>query len=479
MKRRNFLKTSLATLPFITINPTSLFSIVKTNFNIPFKKSDFGDDFLWGVATASYQIEGAWNEDGKGVSIWDTFSQKKKNILNGDNGSVACNFYHSYEKDIQIVKDLNLDVFRFSISWTRILPNGFGEVNKKGIAFYHKVIDKCLALGIQPWITCYHWDLPQALEDKGGWANRTVIDWFSNYVEIIAKEYGDKVKNWMVFNEQMSFVAAGYMGGMHAPGKMNLKKFFKAIHYSNLAHAEGGRVLRGIIKNGNIGSTWSCSSVEPKTQAKKHIKAAKKADALFNRMFIEPSLGLGYPFEDLSFINPIKKYILEGDEERIKFDFDFIGCQNYFRTVAKHSVWPPLIWADVIRGKNLVKDKSELTEMGWEVDPSGIYRILKQFGEYGKPIIVTENGVAYKDVVEDKKVHDTKRIKFFEDYLLNVLKAKNEGVDIRGYYIWTLLDNFEWAEGYHPRFGIVHVDFKTQERTIKDSGYWFQQLLKK
>lgn len=478
MKRRNFLKNTLATLPFITINPLSLFEIVDTNFNIPFKKSDFGNDFLWGVATASYQIEGAWNEDGKGVSIWDTFSQKKKNILNGDNGNVACDFYHTYENDIQIVKDLNMDVFRFSISWTRILPNGIGEINQKGIEFYHKVIDKCLALGIQPWITCYHWDLPQALEDEGGWANRKIIDWFGNFVEIIAKEYGDKVKNWMVFNEQMSFVGAGYMAGIHAPGKVSLNKFFKAIHYSNLAHAEGGRKLRQFVANGNIGSTWSCSAVEPKTQAKKHVKAAKKADALFNRMFIEPLLGLGYPFEDLSFINPVKKHIEEGDEEKIKFDFDFIGCQNYFRTVAKHSVWPPLIWTDVIKGKNLVEDKSELTEMGWEVDPSGIYRILKQFGQYGKPIIVTENGVAYEDIVEDNKVHDTKRIQFFEDYLLNVLKAKNEGVDIRGYYIWTLLDNFEWAEGYHPRFGIVHVDFETQKRTIKDSGFWFQQLLK-
>jgi beta-glucosidase len=372
-----------------------------------------------------------------------------------------------------------MDVFRFSISWTRILPNGIGEVNQKGLDFYHKVIDKCLAVGLQPWVTCYHWDLPQALQDLGGWTNRDIVKWFAVYVEVISKAYGDKVKNWMVLNEPAGFIGAGYMLGIHAPGERGLKKFMKGIHFTNLALAEGGRVLRKNVPNGNIGSTWSCSAIEPKTQAKRHVNAAKKADALFNRVFLEPCLGMGYPFADLPIISRLKKYIEPGDEEKMKFDFDFIGVQNYFRTVARFSLWPPVMWANVVDAKKLVKDESELTEMKWEVYPEGIYKVLKQFKAYNKRLIVTENGAAFKDVVENGSVHDTRRTKFYQDYLAQVLRAIHEGVPVHGYFAWTLMDNFEWAEGYHPRFGLIHNDFTTQKRTIKDSGLWFQSFLKK
>jgi beta-glucosidase len=476
MKRRTLLKQTLFTIPFFLANPIKAISLPA---NVTYKKADFGRDFLWGVATAAYQIEGAWNVDGKGVSIWDTFTHGKKNIKSGENGDTACDFYHSYEKDIQLVKDLNMDVFRFSISWTRILPNGIGEVNQKGLDFYHKVIDKCLAVGLQPWVTCYHWDLPQALQDLGGWTNRDIVKWFAVYVEVISKAYGDKVKNWMVLNEPAGFIGAGYMLGIHAPGERGLKKFMKGIHFTNLALAEGGRVLRKNVPNGNIGSTWSCSAIEPKTQAKRHVNAAKKADALFNRVFLEPCLGMGYPFEDLPIISRLKKYIEPGDEEKMKFDFDFIGVQNYFRTVARFSLWPPVMWANVVDAKKLVKDESELTEMKWEVYPEGIYKVLKQFQAYNKRLIVTENGAAFKDVVENGSVHDTRRTKFYQDYLAQVLRAIQEGVPVHGYFAWTLMDNFEWAEGFHPRFGLIHNDFETQKRTIKDSGLWFQSFLKK
>ena len=251
-----------------------------------------------------------------------------------------------------------------------------------------------------------------------------------------------------------------------------------AIHYCNLAMAEGGRVLRSNVENGNIGSTWSVTAIEPKNQSKRHVNAARKANAMFNRLFIEPCLGLGYPFEDLPIIKRLEQYIEPGDDEKLKFDFDFVGVQNYFRTIAKFSLWPPIMWANIVDGKKLVEDESELTEMGWEISPDGFYRVLKQFGEYGKPMIVTENGAAFEDHFEDGKIHDSRRTEFYQNYIGNMLKAKKEGVDIRGYFAWTFMDNFEWAEGYHPRFGIVHNDFETQKRTVKDSGLWFREFLK-
>lgn len=480
MKRRSFLKVSFFSLPILAISPKELLATTFRWKAVQFKATDFGEEFLWGVASAAYQIEGAWNKDGKGVSIWDTFSHKKNKIEDNSNGNIACDFYHQYEKDIELIKSLNFKIFRFSIAWTRILPNGTGAINQKGIDFYHKIIDKCLEVGLEPWITCYHWDLPQALEDQGGWANRKIVDWFAYYVSIIAKAYGKKVKNWMVLNEPMAFVGAGYMIGMHAPGKKSLGKFMKAIHYTNLAQAEGARALRQNIADARIGSTWSVTSVEPiDASKKKHQKAAVKADALFNRIFIEPALGMGYPFEDLAFVKAIKKHIEPGDEEKIQFDFDFIGVQNYFRTVAKFSLWPPLIWVKVLEGKDLVEDPEELTEMGWEQSPEGMYRILKQFAEYNKPLIVTENGAAFEDKLAQGKVEDPKRVQFFQNYLEQVLKAKQEGVDVQGYFVWSFIDNFEWAEGYQARFGIVHNNFETQKRTVKDSGLWFQHFLKK
>ncbi len=475
MQRRDLLKAAAITLPIVTLNPKTILAMLP---DAGFTKADFGKNFLWGVATAAYQIEGAWDEDGKSPSIWDTFTHKKGNIKTGENADVSCDFYHRYEEDLELLKSMNMDVFRFSISWSRILPYGTGKVNQKGLDYYHRVIDKCLSLGIQPWITAYHWDLPQVLQDKGGWTNRDIVDWFAEFVGVLAKNYGDKVKNWMVMNEPAAFVGLGYMAGMHAPGERGLGKFMAAIHHSNLAMAEGGRILKANVPQGNIGSTWSCTAIEPKSNAKRHRNAARKADVLFNRIFIEPSLGMGYPFEDLKLIKRLKKYILPGDDEKLKFDWDFIGVQNYFRTVAKFSLWPPIMWANTVKGKKLVDNEEDLTQMGWEISPDGIYRIIKQYAEYGKPMLVTENGAAFEDHVEGDRVHDERRVKFYQDYIRKVLKAKQEGVDLRGYFAWTMMDNFEWAEGYHPRFGLIHIDFETQERRMKDSALWFREFLK-
>lgn len=443
------------------------------------KRQSFGSDFLFGTATAAAQIEGAWDTDGKSPSIWDTFSQKKGKIANGSTTEYACDFYHKYEEDINLMADLGFDVFRFSIAWTRILPYGTGHINQRGIDYYNSVIDKCLARGVQPWITLYHWDLPQILEDQGGWTNRAIIQWFSEYVAVCAKHFGDRVKHWMVFNEPMAFTGLGYLSGQHAPGKRGLTKFLKSVHYVSMCQAAGGRVLRDLVPNATIGTTFSCTAVEPVNPNKKrHVVAARKADALFNRLFIEPSLGMGYPLDDLTVFKGIKKYIEPGDKEKLKFDFDFIGLQNYFRTVAKFSLWPPLMWANVIDAKKLVKDKDELTAMGWEVSPEGIYDVIMQFNKYGKPMIVTENGAAFEDHLnDDGSVHDDRRIQFFQAYLSNVLKAKNEGAHLNGYFLWSFMDNFEWAEGYEPRFGIVYNDFETQQRYPKNSALWWQAFL--
>ncbi len=477
MNRRDVLKRLGATAAGLSLTP-HLMASLDDWFVQELRKADFGTDFKWGVATAAYQIEGAWNADGKGESIWDRFTHKKGKIHNNENGDIACDFYHRYPEDIDIIRQLNMQVFRFSTAWTRILPQGIGSVNQKGLDFYHRVIDTCLEKGIEPWITLYHWDLPQALEDKGGWTNRDIEGWFGDYVNIVSKTYGDKVKNWMVFNEPMAFTGLGYMAGLHAPGKKGLGLFKKAVHHVVICQGEGGRILRANIPDANIGTTYSVSAIHPKTQAKKHVEAAKRMDALFNRLFVEPALGLGYPVDGFSYLKSMEKLLKPGDEEKMKFDFDFHGVQNYFRIVSRHSLFPPVMWANQVKPEKLVQNKSDLTDMGWEVYPEGIYEVIKKFAAYKgvKKIIVTENGAAFPDVVENGRVHDTRRIQYFKDYLSQVLRAKREGMPVSGYFVWSLVDNFEWAEGYKPRFGLVYVDYKTQQRFIKDSGYWFRDL---
>jgi len=480
MKRREAVKALAITGAASLIIPKLLAKGVLADNWLPMNKYDFGPDFKWGAATAAYQIEGAWNVDGKGSSVWDTFTHKKGKIKNNENGDIACDFYHRYKDDIGLVKQMNMNVFRFSIAWSRILPNGTGEVNQKGIDFYNNVINTCLELGVEPWITLYHWDIPQALEDKGGWANREVINWFNEYVAVCAKNFGDRVKNWMIFNEPAAFTGLGYMTGTHAPGKKSLGKYPKVIHHVVLCQAEGGRTIRNLVSGANVGTTFSMSAIHPKDDSKKHVDAAKRMDALLNRLFIEPALGLGYPSKDFAYIKEVEKHMQPGDEQKMIFDFDFHGVQNYFRIVATQAAFPPVLWANQVKPTKLVNNESELTEMKWEVYPEGIYQVIKQLGAYKgvKKIFVTENGAAFPDKVEGDAVHDVRRVQFFKDYLAQVLKAKNEGAPVQGYFVWSLLDNFEWAEGYHPRFGVVHVDYETQKRTIKDSGLWFKEFLK-
>ncbi len=444
----------------------------------PLSREDFGSDFKWGVATAAYQIEGAVDEDGRTDCVWDVFARKKGRIRNGDHARHACDFYNRYEQDLELVKELGFEQFRFSLSWSRILPDGHGRVNQAGVDYYNRLIDKCIALGIEPWITLYHWDLPQALEKSGGWKNRRTVEWFAEYAAVCANAFGDRVRHWIVLNEPMAVAGLGYTTGEHAPGNKGIHNFLPVVHHLALSQAEGGRVLRQLLPNARIGNAISCSHVIPNSQSAADIRAARRADALMNRLFIEPALGLGYPQDAFPFLSNIKRFMREGDRERLKFDFDFWGLQNYFSVVVQHSYLAPVMWLKEVPAtlRNV-----PTTGLGWEISPSGMYEILKQFQRYKgvRELVITENGAAFKDKMKEGKVEDHDRRAYYHDYLDAVLKAKNDGVNISGYFAWTLLDNFEWAHGYSARFGLVYVDFKTQERTVKESGRWFAGFLKK
>lgn len=442
-----------------------------------FNKELFDDDFTWGVATAAFQIEGAYDHEGKGQSIWDVFSAKKGNIQYGHKPGDACDFYNRYESDIDLIKQLNIPNFRFSISWSRIFPEGIGSVNQAGIDYYNRVIDYCIKQGVEPWVTLYHWDLPHALELKGGWTNREIVSWFTGFVTVCAQNFGDRVKNWMIMNEPSVFTGAGYFLGIHAPGRKGLGNFMPAVHHAVLCMAAGGRTLRSILPDVQIGTTFSCSYIEPASDKPRDIMATKRVDTLLNRVYIEPTLGLGYPVADLPILKKMDKYIQPGDMESAKFDFDFIGIQLYTREIAKYSLLTPYVHASLIGAKHR---NVSLTDMGWEVYPPAIYEILKKFNAYTgiKKIYVTENGAAFPDEVKDGKVHDPRRVEYLQNYLKQVLKAKNEGYKVSGYFVWTLTDNFEWAEGYHPRFGLIHVNFDTQQRIVKSSGQWYADFIK-
>ncbi|QDK79828.1 beta-glucosidase [Spirosoma sp. KCTC 42546] len=449
--------------------------------SLPFDHSSFGPDFVWGTATAAYQIEGAVDRDGRTPCVWDTFSRQKGKIKTGETADVACEFYDRYESDLLLHKELGFNAFRFSISWSRILPEGIGpmhggRINEAGIAFYDRLIDHCLQLGITPWITLYHWDLPHALELKGGWPNRKIVDWFADFADVCTKSFGHKVKHWIILNEPLAFSVLGYFTGQHAPGRRSFRNLLPVIHHTALAQAEGGRIVRQNVPDALVGTTFSCSPIDPFTPSDQ--AAAARVDALMNRLFIEPALGLGYPTKELPFLAGIAKKVAKpGDMERLAFDFDFVGLQHYFRAVVEQSYFMPYLWAKDV--SPLRRNVQTITEMGWEVYPESMYRIIQQFAQYEgiKKIYITESGAAFYDRVERGEVNDIARVNYHQNYLQQVLRSKQDGFPVDGYFAWTFLDNFEWAEGYRPRFGLVYVDFRTQQRIVKASGRWFQQLL--
>ncbi|MGH2646783.1 MAG: glycoside hydrolase family 1 protein, partial [Ginsengibacter sp.] len=353
-----------------------------------------------------------------------------------------------------------------------------GYISHEGIDFYNRVIDFCLELNITPWVTLYHWDLPYELEKKGGWVNRDIINWFLEFTSCCLKYFGDRVANWMVLNEPMVFTGAGYFLGVHAPGKKGLNNFLAASHHAAMCQARGGALIKSLQPQSNVGTTFSCSHIEPHRKTDRDSTAAKKVDALLNRLFIEPLLGLGYPIDDLKLLNRIENFIKKDDEKNLMFNMDFIGVQNYTREIVTHTSFMPYMNAKLIKAD---KRNVEATLMNWEVYPESIYYVLKKFSSYKNipSLIVTENGAAFTDILANGAVHDIKRIQYLQDNISQVLRAKREGVNVTGYFVWTFLDNFEWAEGYYPRFGLVYVDFQTQKRIVKSSGYWYADFLKR
>lgn len=433
--------------------------------------------FLFGASTSSYQIEGAWKQDGKSLSIWDVFTHKKR-ISRKENGDVACDHYNRFAHDISLMDSMHLDAYRFSLSWPRLLPDGVGKINSKGVDFYNRLIDTLLEKKIRPFVTLYHWDLPYVLERKGGWASIEIIDWFTQYAATCMKLFGDRVKDWIILNEPFVFLTTGYLLGIHAPGRRSLDRFYKGSHHALLAQASAAREMRKISKKANLGTTISCTYAYPYSESKKNISAAMRFDAFWNRLYIDPVLGRGYPRE-LSFARKIEFYAKQLSQKNknfdLTFDFDFWGINTYTTKLVKSNRSIPFI------GYRTIKRNLEANILGWEIDPTGIGKLLDKFSAYPevKELYITENGIPMDDVVENSAVHDQARIRYLADHIGEVLRAKERGVPVKGYFVWSLLDNFEWAEGYKPRFGLVHVNYKTQERIVKDSGYWYRDFIQK
>jgi beta-glucosidase len=438
----------------------------------------FPKDFIWGSATASYQVEGATREGGRGEGIWDTFARKPGAIYNGESGDVACDQYHRYAEDAELMAEIGFNSYRFSIAWPRIIPGGKGKVNPEGIAFYRKLCDELHKRGISACVTLYHWDLPQILEDSGGWTNRSVLEPFEEYVKVCFKELGDVVDMWITVNEPLCIAYLGHLSGVHAPGHRDIQKALAAVHHINMAHGIAVREYHKTGLKAPIGITWNPDTPRPATVKEADIKAAEISRAVNTEVFVFPVLGKGYPeivTKELNLALPVK----EGDLETIAQPIDFLGVNYYF----EH----PVIADKSAQFKYSIKPSwHETTAMGWPVIPGGLERQLEWLaavskGAFGKaeiPIYVTENGCAYDDeVTADGRVHDRKRIEYLQKHLAACANAMKKGVPLKGYYVWSLLDNFEWAYGYSRRFGVIHVDFKTQKRTFKDSAYFFRDVI--
>jgi beta-glucosidase len=442
---------------------------------------EFPKGFFWGTATGAYQIEGAWNEDGKGESIWDRFAHTPGKIKNGDTGDVACDSYHRWREDIALMRAMNLNSYRFSISWPRIQPSGSGPANSKGVDYYSRIIDALLEAHIRPLVTLYHWDLPQVLEDAGGWPNRDTASRFADYVQLVAQALGDRVNDWMIFNEPDAFVDLGHLEGTHAPGRASLLDFLRATHVVNLAQGGGFRALKAARPSSRVGTAFSMSPCEPATDSEADKLAAERAHAMTNTWFLEPALRGRYP-DALTFLPETAMRIKSGDMESMRAPLDFIGINLYYRIIASA---PPTLervahtqdWLFPVKMEG--GQQGPKTDIGWEVWPKALYDMVTRISrDYKRPVIeITESGCSYNDGPDGTGViHDRRRIDYHRDYLAALAQSIAEGADVRGYHAWSLLDNFEWAEGDSQRFGLTYVDFKTQQRTLKDSAHWYAKV---
>jgi beta-glucosidase len=430
-------------------------------------------DFVWGAATASYQIEGAANEDGRGESVWDRFCATPGKVRNGDTGAVACDFYHRYSDDIALMRELGIDAFRFSIAWPRVLPNGRGEVNAKGLDFYDKLVDELLANGIAPYVTLFHWDTPQVLEDEGGWPTRSIVGAFEEYVEAVSGRLGDRVGHWITHNEPWVVSWVGHGWGHHAPGRESDSDALATAHHLLLSHGRAVEILRRNSPNSEVGITLNLDNPYAASDSEEDIAATRWVDGLHNRWFLDPIFTGAYPEDMLEAWAEIMPVVHDGDMETIAAPIDFLGVNNYTS---------PLVAADDNGGRSQIVRRNDVdrTDMGWEVVPEGLRDLLVRLHrDYSpKAIYVTENGAAYPDVRgHDGSVSDPERQSYLDCYLAGAASAVAQGVPLRGYFAWSLLDNFEWAWGYWKRFGLVYIDYATLERVPKGSFYWYRDFI--
>ena len=459
----------------------------------------FPDGFVWGAATAAYQVEGAARAEGRGPSIWDTFSHTPGKVADGHTGDVACDHYRRYADDIRLMKDLGLSAYRFSVSWSRVLPAGAGAVNAAGLDFYDRLVDALLTAGIAPYVTLYHWDLPQALEDAGGWAERDTAYRFADYVRVVGDRLGDRVGTWMTLNEPWVAAILGYGIGVHAPGRTSPADAFRASHHLLLAHGLGADVLRSGPQPGaqaggaaeialtlNVAPVLTPEQVDDPEAAPSDADAAavNRVDDLLNRQFLEPTMRGGYPADVLSIVERIAglDHIRDGDLALINQPIDLLGVNYYNPCVVRAAPDEPANPAfPGSEGIQFRTADAPTTAMGWPIVPTGLNRLLVRLArDYpGVGLIVAENGAAFHDVVAGDRVHDADRVAYLDGHLRAAHAAIEAGVDLRGYLVWSLLDNFEWADGYRRKFGIVHVDFATQRRLLKDSALWYGEVIRR
>lgn len=452
----------------------------------------FPEDFIWGTATSSYQIEGAANADGKGPSIWDSFCTIPGKIAQAETGNTACDHYHKFKEDIQLMKEMGVKAYRFSIAWSRILPTGKGIVNEKGIAFYSNLIDELLKADIEPWVTLYHWDLPLALQmEEDGWLNKDIINHFSEYANLCFDRFGDRVKNWITLNEPWVVSILGYGQGMFAPGRTSNSEPYLAAHHLILAHAKAVTLFRENYahQNGQIGISNNCDWREPLTNSDEDKQAAQRALEFFLAWFADPVYKGDYPEVMKERLKERLPEFTSEEKKMIKGSSDFFGLNHYTTMYAANSNGEQQEISVNGNGGisedqdvSLSLDKNwDVTLMDWAVVPWGCKKLLKWIDErYDQPnIYITENGCAYPDQLFDGKVNDQKRVDFYQGYLKACQEAIDDGVKLKGYFAWSFMDNFEWASGYEKRFGLHYVDFETLERTPKKSALWFKEAIEK
>jgi beta-glucosidase len=478
--RRRFLLTSLGSLAAFAAGcgGDGTQSSTGGQTNPPAQDLIFPANFYWGASTSAYQVEGGWNADGKGESIWDRFVHATGRVANNNTGDVACDHYHLYQQDVATMQGLHLNSYRFSISWPRVQPTGTGAVNQAGLDFYSRLVDTLLAANIRPLPTLFHWDLPQALQDTGGWDSRDTAQYFSDYADLMVRTLGDRVSNWLILNEPFWFTFLGYWTGVHAPGLFgDWARYLRTTHIANIAQGQAFQAMKARNSQLRVGTSLSMAPVQAGSTSAADQDAAARLHAYLNVWFLDPALRGQYP-DAFRPLPASDMDIRSGDMDLIRAPFDFLGINCYSRAVAwaQSPGWVPGLGA-AYGGGNV----GSRTDNGWEVWPASIHDILVRiYQDYHLPLEITENGCAYNDVPgSDGTIADQRRIAFMSGYLQQVWQAIHEGADVRGYHTWSLMDNFEWLDGFAQRFGIVYVDFPTLTRTVKNSGKSYGALAQK